>query len=516
MYTIPSTRSLSSLGDVHPSTSPGLSGLTCGTVTRYSPEYHAFHLAPCSMCSTAPSATLPPASISRSPGGLPVTTPPSASRCCCSSSASRSPHQAAVAVVHQHVAPERHRRVVVHTARAVRHIAHDHRGRAREALHNVRDPRRPQREPLGHLQRHACRRRLADVMDGLVHLEIVVRRAGSMRSPGSETHPPGSRQAQHSPCAVEMVPASVPFLPPTLPLAVNRFRGFSAFVCMLFALSLRWVWEPGWACEAARVQSLKSSCPPNLLSSALTHADSRTSHQHSNIPIVVLAVTAIVASAHDVMRLAWPHFASRSGRLAERHSLAVRLACCRVSQAWRAGRALCESRQMRAGSTDTHCAGKPLGQLGLAIRTQMPLGVDAEICWGQNKDLVEHDARGVEGAFGSSCESAQNELGHRSVFRIAARGPLPSARRPSSCPSHRGCRDRAGASALCQVYGKKLQIRLLPPSPPHFSLFRSALPHPEDKRSTSIIRSSYDVAFRSASRDSTLGWSSAYCTEAQR
>lgn len=85
--------------------------------------------------------------------------------------------QAAVRVVHQHVAAQRPRRVVVYAARAVGDVAHDERLDAWAKLRqDVGDGGGEEEKALGHLQRNLGRARGADAVDGFGDLEAVVGR----------------------------------------------------------------------------------------------------------------------------------------------------------------------------------------------------------------------------------------------------------------------------------------------------------------------------------------------------
>lgn len=80
-----------------------------------------------------------------------------------------------MSVVHEEVAAERARSVVVNAACAVCDVTHDegfHAGA--EGLDDVGEGAGEEEEALGHLQGHPRRRGLADVVDGLVDFEVVV------------------------------------------------------------------------------------------------------------------------------------------------------------------------------------------------------------------------------------------------------------------------------------------------------------------------------------------------------
>jgi hypothetical protein len=77
--------------------------------------------------------------------------------------------------MHQQIATQRSRSIVVDAARAVRHIAHNERLDARAELrHNVRNGRRKQEQAFGHLQRYFARPGLSDSVYCLWYFEVVV------------------------------------------------------------------------------------------------------------------------------------------------------------------------------------------------------------------------------------------------------------------------------------------------------------------------------------------------------
>lgn len=78
--------------------------------------------------------------------------------------------------MHEQLRAQRPRREVVHAARPVGHIPHDHDilERGAEALQQIRDDGREEQETLGELQRGTRDRGGSDAVDGLVDLEVVV------------------------------------------------------------------------------------------------------------------------------------------------------------------------------------------------------------------------------------------------------------------------------------------------------------------------------------------------------
>lgn len=82
--------------------------------------------------------------------------------------------EAAVAVVHHHIASERPRGVVVDAASAIGDISHDGTLCSAEALDNVDDGAAVHEQPLGHLQRDASSAILLDLSDGFGDLKVVV------------------------------------------------------------------------------------------------------------------------------------------------------------------------------------------------------------------------------------------------------------------------------------------------------------------------------------------------------
>lgn len=83
--------------------------------------------------------------------------------------------EAAVGVVHEQIAAEGARRVVVDAAGAVRHVAHDERLDSRAKLRqDVGDGGGKEQQALGHLQRDLFRARRLDAVDRLGNLKVVV------------------------------------------------------------------------------------------------------------------------------------------------------------------------------------------------------------------------------------------------------------------------------------------------------------------------------------------------------